>query len=240
MPRKDLPHWSLQIVDPYLKRMVAPSEAPATSGWTRSWTLVEFLNRSGSSIVEGSLELTRTDEERRVQLDLVQRRATAQGRIQRSEVSLGCASDAVLQPLSWEGRHVLVGARGEDALTISTDRGSVKGGRFKRDGVIATSAQLAKGAPVTSSWSLLAAMPGIAAAGQSVPGLTVLEELVQVREDQVLEPIGEVVLPSASGEVSATMWRRWGPSQPTLFTFVDQQGWPLVVVGFGHALWMSA
>jgi hypothetical protein len=240
VPRKDLPHWSLQIVDPYLKRMVAPAESPAASGWTRTWTLVEFLNRSGSAIVEGSLELTRINGGRGVQLDLVQRRATAQGRIQRSEVSLGCGTDPVLQPLSWEGRHVLLGARGEDALTVSTDRGSVKGGRLKREGVIATSEKLAKGAPVTSSWSLLAAMPEIAAAGHSIPGLTVLEELVQVREDQVLEPIGEVVLPSASGEVPATMWRRWGPSQPTLVTYVDQQGWPLVVVGLGHALWMSA
>ena len=139
----------------------------------------------------------------------------------------------------------MVTQRGDSDIeeTRAAHRGQLREGRMRLEadpGKPGTTEQeLPPGDPVTSDFSLLAAMPGLYQKEVAQTRFTMLEEMTVPRKNQHLQAIGALALPNAD---NATVfgYEHLGEARTPIVYWLGRGGWPLLVCSISRALVATA
>ena len=199
----DAPHWSIWSIDGRMADLTLPDEPINPRGeWRGRWELSETVASRRRRQITGHLEIHHIPDGRLARLEITQRIPGVQGMSVTTETSLECRNDDWLSPMNWVSEFMSHSGRSNMANTQATQRGLVSRSSLLLSGVDETRTPLPRRTSLTSNFSLISALPRLAATGEERLDFTLLEDLMIVRNEQRIERIDAVQLPTATGPVS--------------------------------------
>lgn len=226
-----LPHFSLRTIASALPEMTLPDDAAHPSGPASMSFLMREYTVQLTSFIEGGLDLSVEVAGGLSTMTVAQSVPTFWNWSIDTTARVVCRDDLLLRPLRWEADFVCQLSSGPDEESRGSSRGWVHEGQVHHDGVDRSVVQLPEDTALSTSWSVLLALPRLAAAGADRVAFTLLEELVAVRPRQLLERIDPIDVPTASGVRRLHGWRQRGVGIVPLHFWTTPTGWPLLVCG---------
>jgi len=235
--KTNAPHWSLWSIDQRIAELQLPEEpANPLGAWRGLWELSETVNSNNRRQILGQLEIHHMPQGNRVQLSITHRVPTTQGRTVASEIVLECQNDDLLTPIHWVSEFATHAKHTDLSNTRASQQGEVKRGWFSIEGTDISRTRLPRRVPLTSSYSLVAALPRVLQAGVQRLEFAMLDELTVLREEQILERIDTVSLELGSGPVELQGYRYYGRGTTPVHCWLGPHGMPLFVCSLGTAL----
>ena len=235
--KTDAPHWSLWSIDQRIAATTLPTEPSRPRGeWRGLWELSETVGSKKRKQILGHLEIHHIPQGNKVLLEISHKVPGVQGMSVSSEISLTCKSNDWLRPESWVSETISHSGRSDMANTRSSQAGRVSRSDLRIESLDETLYPLPKRVDLTSSFSLLAALPRLHSRESGRLEFATIEELMILRTEQILERIHAVELATAAGPVSLQGYRHYGRGTPPVHYWLGPRGLPLFIASLGSAL----
>ncbi|MEL6343992.1 MAG: hypothetical protein AAFV53_12810 [Myxococcota bacterium] len=223
------------MVDPLVETIALPETIDTTvNGWEAAWDIREVTSTSTRAAMEGSLSIRFSRADGVAQMQIYQDIPMYWQLGVETSVALVCQDGLLLRPLRWDTHCITRTAQGEITETLGAHDAYIDDNMLIFDGLSQTAIDLPD-APLTSTWSLLAAFPRIVASGESALSFCVLDELLIARPDQRLIAFGAVEFPTAAGPITLLGYRLLGTGTAPVHYWVTTDGWPMFICGLRRA-----